>query len=133
MTDKYKYIPLYENGYDEYVLPKKIHKELLPHSKFKWGMNKYRYYEHNGQIVIERWFTLLFILWIIVMFIPSILINGVPQTVEEIKTSIKHIFNAPYMYDYIQRKFYTGKLNPTYEKFMKHAKLIKKGKENENA
>lgn len=53
-----------------------------------------------------------------------------PETLNQIKDVFKSIFKSPFTSDYVARKFYDGKLNSTYEEFMKHATLKKKGKEN---
>ena len=55
MTEKYKYKPLLERGYDEYSLSKKYHKKIFPYGKLKLGMIKYRYYEKNGCVESECW------------------------------------------------------------------------------
>lgn len=115
---------------DEYILPKKIHKKLFPYHKFVWGTRKYRYYVSKGNLKIESWYTPILLLWIALMFIPSILIIGVPETFNQIKECFQHIFITPYMCDYVVYKFSNGKINSTYEEFMKHATLKKKGKEN---
>lgn len=130
MTEKYKYKPLLEQGYDEYSLSKKYHKKIFRYRKLKYGMIKYRYYEKNGWVKIESWYTPLILLLLILMFIPSVIMVGFPETLNQIKEVLKNIFKRPVMTDNMARKFSDGRINPDYEEFMKYATLKTKGKEN---
>lgn len=130
MCKEYKYISLLEKGYDEYSLSMKIHKKLFPLRKFKYGMIKYRYYVKDEHLEIEHWYTPLILLWMALMFIPSVIMIGFPETLYQIKDIFKYTFKLPLTSDYVARKCYNGKLNSTYEEFMKYATLKKKGKEN---
>lgn len=93
-------------------------------------MIKYRYYVKDEHLEIEHWYTPLLLLWVTLMFIPSVIMVGFPETLNQIKDVFKSIFKSPFTSDYVARKFYNGKLNSTYEEFMKYATLKKKGKEN---
>ena len=102
----------------EYSLAHKQHKELFPYRKHKFGMIKYRYFD-NGNIGIKivSYYTPLIYLWILVMFIPSIFVVGVPETIEGIKylCSKKQHLSIDYV----------GVKTETYKKFMKYAKVKK--------
>ena len=93
-------------------------------------MIKYRYYEKNGCVKIESWYTPLILLLLILMFIPSVIMVGFPETLNQIKEVLKNIFKCPVMTDNMARKFSDGRINPDYEEFMKYATLKTKGKEN---
>ena len=130
MTEKYKYTSLLERGYDEYSLSKKYHKKIFPYGKLKCGMIKYRYYEKNGCVEIECWYSPLFLLWVVLMFMPSVIVVGFPETLNQIKEALKNIFKCPVTTYNMTRKLLNGKINSNYEEFMKYATLKTKGKEN---
>lgn len=95
MGKEYKYIPLLEKGYDEYSLSMKDHKKLFPLRKFRYGMIKYRYYVKDEHLEIEHWYTPLLLLWVTLMFIPSVIMVGFPETLNQIKDVFKSIFKSP--------------------------------------
>lgn len=130
MTEKHKYKPLLEQGYDEYSLSKKYHKKIFRYWKLKYGMIKYRYYEKDGCVKIESWYSPLILLLLILLFIPFVIMDGFPETLDMIKEVLKNTFKRPYTTDTMARKFFDGRINPNYEEFMKYATLKTKGKEN---
>lgn len=105
---------------NEYLLTRKQHKDLFPGLKYKYGLVNYRYIgsEENG-IKVYLHYTPLIYLWILIMFIPSILISGIPSTLKEIREL--YIKEFVFVMDYILP------ISKRYEKFMKMAKIKKRG------
>jgi hypothetical protein len=113
----------------EYIISKRNHKKvfgLCPTMNFRYGLKRFKYYldEDEKYLTIKTYYSWLMFPFMVIMFIPSILICGMPETLSSIKEVI-YGMKAPYLVDSICKTFHNGKENEMFSNFMKYAK--KKG------
>lgn len=109
--------------YIEYTITKKQHKELFPYLSFKYGFIKYKYFANDHNILIEKWFSPLIILYILVGFIPYSLIYGFKDSITSVKSMINWTFKTPMTIDRYGKfgDIYQKNVSKTYELFKKYA------------
>lgn len=82
---EYKYEDLREKGFIKVKMKRSMHNRLLPNRKQKFGALIEYYYNPETNIVEAQYFCSWWykILLIGVMFLPSILIQGLPDTIKD--------------------------------------------------
>lgn len=82
----YKYENLCEKGFVRIPVSRAMHNKMLPNRKQRFGAKIEYYFEPESQIFEAQYFTSAWmkVLLIVVMFIPAIVMQGVPETIRDI-------------------------------------------------
>lgn len=75
-------------GYVKFVVPLKTHKKFFPECKYRRGSLIEYYYNPDKETLKIQTFTKVWarILFTVVLFIPAIFIQGLPETIKDTKT-----------------------------------------------
>ena len=86
----YKYENLCEKGFVRIPVSRAMHNKMLPNRKQRFGAKIEYYFEPESQIFEAQYFTSTWMkaLLIFVMFIPAIVMQGVPETIRDIGDTI---------------------------------------------
>lgn len=86
MNVTYKYENLCEKGFVRIPVSRAMHNKMLPNRKQRFGAKIEYYFEPESQIFEAQYFTSAWmkVLLIIVMFLPAIVMQGVPKTIRDI-------------------------------------------------
>lgn len=86
MNVTYKYENPCEKGFVRIPVSRAIHNRLLPNRKQRFGAKIEYYFDPESQIFEAQYFTSAWmkVLLIIVMFLPAVIMQGVPQTIRDI-------------------------------------------------
>lgn len=86
MSVTYKYENLCEKGFVRVPVSRVMHNKMLPNRKQRFGAKIEYYFHPELQIFEAQYFCSAWmkVLLIVVMFIPSIFMQGVPETIREI-------------------------------------------------
>lgn len=82
----YKYENLCEKGFVRIPVSRAMHNKMLPNRKQRFGAKIEYYFEPEFQIFEAQYFTSVWmkVLLIVVMFLPAIFMQGVPETFRDI-------------------------------------------------
>ncbi|CAH3992444.1 hypothetical protein AI2688V1_5125, partial (plasmid) [Enterobacter cloacae] len=82
----YKYENLCEKGFVRIPVSRAMHNKMLPNRKQRFGAKIEYYFEPESQIFEAQYFTSVWmkVLLIVVMFLPAIFMQGVPETFRDI-------------------------------------------------
>ncbi|ENZ4270129.1 hypothetical protein ACGKJO_005236 [Klebsiella pneumoniae] len=82
----YKYENLCEKGFVLIPVSRAMHNKMLPNRKQRFGAKIEYYFEPESQIFEAQYFTSAWmkVLLIVVMFLPAIVMQGVPRTIRDI-------------------------------------------------
>lgn len=86
MNVTYKYENLCEKGFVLIPVSRAMHNKMLPNRKQRFGAKIEYYFEPESQIFEAQYFTSAWMkaLLIFVIFIPAIVMQGVPETIRDI-------------------------------------------------
>ena len=81
----YKYENLCEKGFVRIPVSRAMHNKMLPNCKQRFGAKIEYYFEPESQIFEAQYFTSAWmkVLLIVVMFLPAIVMQGVPKTIRD--------------------------------------------------
>lgn len=82
----YKYENLCEKGFVRIPVSRAMHNKMLPNRKQRFGAKIEYYFEPESQIFEAQYFTSVWmkVLLIVVMFLPAIFMQGIPETFRDI-------------------------------------------------
>ncbi|MEI9740449.1 hypothetical protein V5031_22130 [Enterobacter kobei] len=82
----YKYENLCDKGFVRIPVSRAMHNKMLPNRKQRFGAKIEYYFEPESQIFEAQYFTAgwIKIPLIVVMFLPAIVMQGVPETIRDI-------------------------------------------------